>query len=392
MKILAVNAGSSSLKVSLYEMQQESLMINIVFERIGLAKTFYIINYQGKKEKKECFFPDHGAAVKIFLTELINLNVIKDIKEIKGIGHRVVHGGPKYKEATLITAEVLKQVAAFGKIVPLHNPANLVAIKAFQKVLPLVPHFAVFDTAFHQTMLPEAFLYPVPYDWYLKYEVRKYGFHGISHQYVSKRISVILKRTDLKVITCHLGNGGSISAVKAGICLDTSFGFTPLSGLMGGTRCGDIDVSLIPYVKEQSNQDLETIMTQLQRKSGLLGVSGVSNDFREIEAGIKANDERCLLALEMYVNRVIMYISYYNTLLEGADVIVFTAGIGENSSLVRKAIMEKLQPLGIKIDYNNNLSRGIEQEITTTMSKIKCYIIPTNEELMMAQEVLKFIK
>jgi acetate kinase len=392
MKILSVNSGSSSLKVSLYEMDNQTLIINVIFERIGLDNTFYTINYNNEKTKKERLFKNHEEAIQIFLEELINLEVIKNLNEIKGIGHRVVHGADKYKISTKIDDDVIIDIETFSHLAPLHNPPNLVGIRAFKKLLPDTLSVAVFDTSFHQTMNNDAYIYPVPYEWYSKYGVRKYGFHGISHHYISERISEILNNKDLKVISCHLGNGGSITAIKNGKCIDTSLGFTPISGIMMGTRCGDIDVSIIPYMMKQTNNTIVEIMNQLNKNSGLLGVSGISNDLREIEAGIKKKNERCILAKQLYINKILMYISYYNTILGGTDVIVFTAGVGENSSLIRGEVMNQLQSLGVEIDQKNNEVRGKEAKITTDASKISCYIIPTNEELMIAKEVLRFIE
>ena len=390
MKVLSVNAGSSSLKLKLYDMVKGKLLVSALFERIGLSEPLYSIN--GKKRKKKLFFKDHEEAVKIFLDELQAMKIIKTIDEIEGIGHRVVHGADKYFNSVIINEEVMKDIDLFSSLAPLHNPANLMGIKVFKKLLPNALSVAVFDTAFHQTMSQDAYLYPVPYEWYTKYGVRKYGFHGTSHKYIAKRISRILKQDNLKIVSCHLGNGSSITAIKDGKVIDTSIGFTPLSGVMMGTRCGDIDASIIPYIIEKTDKKLDEVMNDLNKNSGLLGISGISNDLREIENGIKKGDQRCLLARKLYVNRIVAFISYYYVLLSGIDVLVFTAGIGENSIETRKEILEHLKPLGVIIDKDKNKVMGKEILISDSSSTIKCYVIPTDEEALIAEEVFSFLK
>jgi acetate kinase len=391
MKILAVNAGSSSLKVSLYDSFKKELLAKINFERIGLDNPFYVLDFKDLKEKKEVNIKNVEEATKIILNLFIEYKIISDLKEIKGVGHRVVHGSDKYKQSVVITEEVIKDIEIYIPLAPLHNPANLLGIKVFKKVLPKVKMVAVFDTAFHQTLPEEAYLYSVPYEWYTKYGVRKYGFHGISHNYIAKRTEEVLQKKNLKIISCHLGNGGSISAIKDGQCLDTTLGFTPLGGIAMGTRSGNIDPSIISYMMKQTNKSIEEVMKDLNKKSGVFGISGYS-DFRDIEKGILEDDYKCKLAMKIYINRVLAYLSYYNTLLEGTDVIVFTAGIGENSTMVREKIMRRLKLFGVIIDETKNQVRGKELEITKNDSKIKCYVIPTNEELMIVSEVIDLLK
>ncbi|MGI6329689.1 MAG: acetate/propionate family kinase [Bacilli bacterium] len=391
MKILAVNAGSSSLKVSLYDSFKKELLAKINFERIGLDNPFYVLDFKDLKEKKEVNIKNVEEATKIILNLFIEYKIISDLKEIKGVGHRVVHGSDKYKQSVVITEEVIKDIEIYIPLAPLHNPANLLGIKVFKKVLPKVKMVAVFDTAFHQTLPEEAYLYSVPYEWYTKYGVRKYGFHGISHNYIAKRTEEVLQKKNLKIISCHLGNGGSISAIKDGQCLDTTLGFTPLGGIAMGTRSGNIDPSIISYMMKQTNKSIEEVMEDLNKKSGVFGISGYS-DFRDIEKGILEDDYKCKLAMKIYINRVLAYLSYYNTLLEGTDVIVFTAGIGENSTMVREKIMRRLKLFGVIIDETKNQVRGKELEITKNDSKIKCYVIPTNEELMIVSEVIDLLK
>ncbi len=392
MKILSLNAGSSSMKFQLYEMPEEKVLIAGVFERIGLNNSFYSIKYNNNKIKKEIQFKNHEEAVSIFLKELIDLKIIDSLEDIKGIGHRIVHGGDKYCDSVIINEEVIQDVEKFSTLAPLHNPVNLLGINIIKKILPDSKNVAVFDTAFHQTMDKESFIYSVPYEWYKEYGVRRYGFHGTSHKYLSERICEILGRKDLKVITCHLGGGASITAIKDGKCIETSMGFTPLSGITMGTRSGDIDPSIIEYIMQKTGKSIKEVMNDLNKKSGVLGISGISSDDREIEEGIKNNDERCILARKIFVRRIAAFISQYNTFLNGADIIIFSAGIGENSEGVRKEVMNSLSSLGIIIDDEKNKSRGVETVITSSDSKISCYIIPTDEELMIAKETYELIE
>lgn len=391
MLILSVNAGSSSMKFQIYNMPENEVLVSSVFERIGLENSFFTIKYKEHKQREEVILINHEDAANIFLDHLIRHDIIKNINEIKGVGHRVVHGGSTYANSVLIDDVVMKDIEAYSSLAPLHNPANLLGIKVFKKVLPKIPHVAVFDTAFHQTLPKEAYIYAVPYEWYTNYGIRKYGFHGTSHKYVTEEISRHLKNDQLKIITCHLGNGGSISAVKNGICMDTSLGFTPIAGIPMGTRCGDIDISIIDYIMEHTGKSIREVMNDLNKKSGLLGISGISSDSRDIEDAVLAGNERAILAQSIYVNKIVQYISYYYTLLGGANVIVFTAGIGENSTMTRRDIMGKLKPLGVQIDEEKNQRRGSLTEISSHDSKIRCFIVPTNEELMIAKETYQIM-
>ncbi len=392
MKILSVNAGSSSLKFTLFEMPEEKELISGVFERIGIENSFYTIKLNGEKIKKEAVLANHTDAVKILTQELLDNNIVEDLSEIKAIGHRMVHGGEKYASSVLLTDEVIKTVEELSDLAPLHNPANLVGVRAFMEVIPDAVSVGVFDTAFHQTMEEDKFLYPVPYEWYEDYGVRKYGFHGTSHKYVSQKMAEILGKSDAKIITCHIGNGGSLAAVKDGKCIDTSMGFTPNAGIIMGSRSGDIDASLIPYVMKKSGMSISDIDTALNKKSGLLGISGVSSDSRDIEDGIKSGNSRCELAQKMYVDKIVNYIAMYYVELGGADAIVFTAGVGENSISTRKQIVEKLDCLGIKLDEERNNVRGKEALISSDDSKVLVYVIPTNEELMIATDTYNLAK
>lgn len=389
MKILSVNAGSSSLKFQMYEMPEEKVLISGVFERIGIENSFYTIKLNGEKIKKEAVLNNHTDAVKILTNELLENNIVSDLSEIKAIGHRMVHGGEKYASSVLLTDDVITAVEELSDLAPLHNPANLVGVRAFKEVIPSAVAVGVFDTAFHQTMKEENFLYPVPYEWYKEYGVRKYGFHGTSHKYVSEKMASILGKEETKIITCHIGNGGSLAAVKNGKCIDTSMGFTPNAGIIMGSRSGDIDASLIPFVMKKTGMNISEIDNALNKKSGLLGISGVSSDSRDIEDGIKSGNDRCKLAQEMYVNKIVKYIAEYYVELGGADAIVFTAGVGENSITTRKQIIDKLACLGIKLDEQRNNVRAEVALISTDDSSVKVYVIPTDEEVMIARDTYK---
>lgn len=389
MKILSVNAGSSSLKFQMYEMPEEKVLISGVFERIGIENSFYAIKLNGEKIKKEVVLSNHTDAVKILTNELLENNIVSDLSEIKAIGHRMVHGGEKYASSVLLTEDVITAVEELSDLAPLHNPANLVGVRAFKEVIPSAVAVGVFDTAFHQTMEEENFLYPVPYEWYKEYGVRKYGFHGTSHKYVSEKMASILGKEETKIITCHIGNGGSLAAVKNGKCIDTSMGFTPNAGIIMGSRSGDIDASLIPFVMKKTGMNISEIDNALNKKSGLLGISGVSSDSRDIEDGIKSGNDRCKLAQEMYVNKIVKYIAEYYVELGGADAIVFTAGVGENSITTRKQIIDKLACLGIKLDEQRNNVRSEVALISTDDSSVKVYVIPTDEEVMIARDTYK---
>ena len=392
MKILSVNAGSSSLKFTLFEMPEEKELISGVFERIGIENSFYTIKLNGEKIKKETELKDHKAAFELLVKELINNNIVDSLDEIAGIGHRIVQGGSYFDKTVLATEDNISIVEKLSSLAPLHNPAAVVGIRAAQSVFPNATQTLVFDTAFHQTMEEEVYLYPVPYEWYTKYAVRRYGAHGTSHKYVSMRANEILDNEDARLITCHIGNGASISAVKAGKCVETSMGLTPNAGLMMGTRCGDIDATILPYIMEETGMSAKEMDTALNKQSGLLGISGVSSDSRDIEDGISNGDERCILAQKMYVKRIVDFIAKYYVELGGCDAIIFTAGVGENSISTRMEVMEKLACLGVKPDEERNNVRGKEALISADNSKIPIYVIPTNEELMIATDTYNLAK
>ena len=391
MKILSVNAGSSSLKFQMYEMPEEKVLISGVFERIGIENSMYTIKINGNKTSKNALLPTHKEAVKLLVNELIENKVIDSLDEIKGIGHRIVQGADKFESSVVIDDKVIETISELSALAPLHNPAAVIGIKAFKEIIPDAVAVAIFDTSFHQTMEKETYLYALPYNWYTDYQVRKYGAHGTSHKYVAGRLSKILNREDIKVIVCHLGNGGSITAINNGKCVDTSMGFTPNAGIIMGTRCGDIDVSIVPYMMQKTNLTYQELDNVINKQSGLLGISGVSSDSRDIESGIKEGNERCILAQKMFVRKVVDYIAKYYVLLNGVDAIAFTAGIGENSISTRKHIIDSLKVLGIKLDEEANNIRGEEKLITTNDSSIPCYVIPTDEEVMMARDTYKFI-
>ena len=389
MKILAVNAGSSSLKFTLIELPEKNVVASGLFEKIGINGSCYTIKYNGEKVKKEVNLVDHSVAVRILMEELINMGIISSLDEIEGVGHRMVHGGQEFTESVVLTEDVLARVAKYNELAPLHNPANIMGVKAFMKALPNTIQVGVFDTAFHTTMKEAEYLYPVPYEWYEKYGVRKYGFHGTSHRFINKTISEYFGRNDLKVISCHIGNGGSITAIDSGKVVDTSMGFTPLAGIMMGTRSGDIDASMLSYLAGKTGETLEELTNDLNKKSGLLGVSGVSSDSRDVETAADEGNERAILAQEMYAKKIANYIAMYNNLLGGADVITLTAGVGENSKTMRKSIIEKIASLGVKIDDERNDFRGEFRLISTDDSKIPVYVVPTDEELMIAMDTME---
>ena len=390
MKIMSVNAGSSSLKFSLFDMDKSLCIASGYFERVGLDGSFYTIKYNGEKIKEEVELPNHTVAVEVMLDRLITLGIIKDLDEIDGIGHRIVHGYT-YDHSVIITDKVIEDIKSYADFAPLHNPAHILGIEACKKALPNVPMVAVFDTAYHQTMPKENYIYPVPYNWYTDYGVRKYGAHGTSHKYIAGRLSEILNTKNYKAIICHLGSGCSLSAVKDGICVDTSMGFTPLAGVMMGTRSGDIDPSIIPYIMEKEGLNAKEVVDMLNKKSGLLGVSMKYSDYRDIRNAIDEGDEQAILANKIFVNTVVKYIANYYVELEGIDALVFTAGLGENSSPARHDIISKLKVLGISIDEEKNKTTGEEIELTSKDSKVRVFAIPTNEELMIAKETLSLI-
>lgn len=390
MKILSVNAGSSSLKFTLFELPERKELISGTFEKIGLDGSFYTIKINGEKTKKEKDLKDHAVAVETLIEELLENKVINSLEDLDGVGHRLVHGGTKFSESVIINDEVLEVAKECTPLAPIHNPANIIGINAFREALPEVPMVAVFDTAFHQTMEEKSYLYAVPYKW-KDYGVRKYGFHGTSHRYISKTINEKLGRDDLKVINCHLGNGSSLCAIDSGKVIDTTMGFTPLTGVVMGTRSGDVDPSIIPFIMDKENKTCSEVIDDLNKKSGLLGISGVSSDSRDIEDGISEGNERCMLANEMLCQSVANYIAVYNNKLGGADVITFTAGIGENSIDTRKRIVELIKSLGVTLDKKANDVRGKFAKISGKTSKIEMYVVPTNEELMIALDTYELI-
>lgn len=391
MKIMSINVGSSSLKFSLFDMVQMTCIASGNFEKVTLPNSFYTIKYNGEKIKEEIELKDHSVAIQILLDRLISLHIIKSLDEIEGVGHRLAHGVDKYKKSVLITEEVVEDLKRYIPLAPLHLPAHILGIEAMKKALPNIPMIGVFDTAFHQTMAPVNYLYPVPYEWYTKYGVRKYGFHGTSHRYISKQIPRLLGKDKYKAIICHLGSGGSLSLVQDGKSIDTTMGFTPVVGIMMGTRSGDVDPSIVPYIMQQTGETMDEVFNDLNKNSGFLGLSGKSSDFRDIYAGMQVNDERCILAFHKYVDTVVKYIAQYYVEASSVDAIIFTAGLGENAIPVREAIIEKLACLNIYLDKEANQATGVETCISTKESKTAVYVVPTNEELMIAQDTLEII-
>ena len=391
MIILSINAGSSSLKFTGFDMPSEKVLISGVFERIGIDGSFYTIKLNGEKIKKEVELKSHEDAVRILTEELVNYNIVKDLSEIKGVGHRVVHGGDKYADSVVIDKNVTDTIRELFHLAPLHNPANLMGIEAFQEYIPEATAVAVFDTGFPQSMPEENYLYAVPYEWYEKYGVRRYAFHGISHQYITEYMQKFLGKENVNLITCHLGNGSTIYSIKDGKCFDTSLSFSTNSGLVMGTRSGDIDPFIVPYVMKESGMSMEEVLNTLNKKSGLLGVSGVSSDSRDIEDGISEGNERCILAQKLFVNRIVGYIAKLWCPLKNVDAICFAGGIGENSIMTRKQIIEGLSSLGVELDEEANNVRGEFKLITKEGSKIPCYIVPTDEEVMIARDTYKLI-
>ena len=391
MKILTINAGSSSMKFSIFELPEEKELINGYFQRIGLYGSFYDVKINGEKIHHDIDIPNHLVALECIKKDIVELGVVKSLDEIDGIGHRLVHGGESYSESVLIDDKVLETCEKYKKLAKLHMPAMLSCIKASMDAFKGKKMVAVFDTAFHQSMKPTNFMYALPYAWYEKYGVRKYGFHGTSHRYINQRIKEILKKDNLKVISCHIGSGASLCAIDNDKVVDTTMGFSPITGVMMGTRPGDVDPSVIEYMMDEANMSLEEVMTSLNKHSGLEGICGKS-DSRDVEQGIEDGDEKCVLAQDMYAQRVANYIAQYNNLLNGADVIVLTAGLGENSKNTRRDILNKVESLGIKIDLDKNDFRGEERCITTKDSKIPVWVVPTNEELMIAKDTYNLVK
>ena len=398
MNILVINCGSSSLKFQLIDSDTEQCIAKGICERIGIDGS--MITYApsgGEKEKTTTPMSDHKEAIRLVLEALTNdkTGVVKHLDEIGAVGHRVVHGAETFADSVIISDEVLKIVEECNELAPLHNPANLIGINACKALMPDTPMVGVFDTAFHQTMPEEAYMYGLPYEYYDKYRIRRYGFHGTSHSYVSRRAADLLgkKYEDLKTIVCHLGNGASVSAVKNGECVDTSMGLTPLEGLIMGTRCGDIDPAIIEFIAHKENKNIDEIMNVLNKQSGMLGLSNyLSSDFRDLEAGYNAGDENAIRSMKTFCYRVVKYIGAYAAAMNGVDVICFTAGIGENGPLVRHLICNYLGYLGVKLDDEANQKRGEEIIISTPDSVTRVISIPTNEELMIARETYELVR
>ncbi|MEY7999582.1 acetate/propionate family kinase [Clostridium sp. Mt-5] len=396
MKILVVNCGSSSLKYQLINMEDEKVLAKGLVERIGIEGSILTHKVNGEKHVIEQPMEDHKIAIKLVLDALVDKDygVINSMSEIYAVGHRVVHGGEKYAGSVLIDKNVMRALEECVPLAPLHNPPNIIGINACKELMPDTPMVGVFDTAFHQTMPKYSYIYPLPYELYEKYKIRKYGFHGTSHRFVSAEAAKLIGKDigKLKIITCHLGNGASICAVDKGKSVDTSMGFTPLAGLAMGTRCGDIDPAIIPFLINTTGMSVNDVDTLMNKKSGVLGVSGVSSDFRDVENAAGSGNKRAKLALDLYYHRVKSFIGAYTAVLNGVDAIVFTAGLGENSATSRAAICEGLGYLGIKIDAEKNNIRGEALEISTRDSKVRIFVIPTNEELMIARDTKEIVE
>ena len=394
-KTIAINAGSSSLKWQLYQMPEEKVLAKGLIERIGLKDSVSTVKFDGRSEEQVLDIENHTLAVKILLDDLIRFEIIKSYDEITGVGHRVVAGGEYFKESTVVEGDVLEKIEELGLLAPLHNPANAAGIRAFKELLPDITSVAVFDTSFHTTMPEKAYRYPLPTKYYTENKVRKYGAHGTSHQYVAQEAAKVLGRPleELKLITCHIGNGASITAVKGGQSIDTSMGSTPLAGVMMGTRTGDIDPAIIPYLMEHT-EDFKTpedISRILNRESGLQAVSGLSSDMRDVQNGVKEGNHDAILAFEMYVDRIQKYIGQYLAVLNGADAIIFTAGVGENATLVREKVINGISWFGCDVDPEKNVF-GVTGDISTDAAKIRVLVIPTDEELVIARDVERLKK
>lgn len=398
MNILVINCGSSSLKFQLINSESEEVIAKGLCERIGIEGSCLTYTPQGgEKQKTEAPMADHTAAIKMVLDALTDekTGVVKDLAEIGAVGHRVVHGGENFSQATIIDDEVIKAIEDCNDLAPLHNPANLIGIQACRALMPNTPMVCVFDTAFHQTMPEKAYLYGIPYEYYEKYKIRRYGFHGTSHSYVSKRAAQVLgaKYEDLKLIVCHLGNGASVSAVKNGECVDTSMGLTPLEGLIMGTRSGDLDPAIIEFLCHKENKSVDEVLNILNKKSGVLGMSkNLSSDFRDLEDAYLAGDENAVRTMDAFCYRVAKYVGAYTAAMNGVDAICFTAGLGENSPFVRDKVCEYLGYLGIELDEEQNHKRGEDLIITTPQSRTKVLAIPTNEELAIARETAALVR
>lgn len=390
-KILAINAGSSSLKFQLFNMPSENVITKGLVERIGLKDSIFTISVNGEKITETKDIPNHDIAVSLLLEKLIEFEIINSYKEIDGVGHRVVHGGEEFSDSVILTNEIIKRIENLSDLAPLHNPANLTGIHAFKQILGDVPSVAVFDTAFHQTMPSNSYMYSLPYEYYQNYRIRKYGFHGTSHKYVSQRAAAMLGRPidQLRIISCHLGNGASIAAIEGGKSIDTSMGFTPLAGVTMGTRSGDIDPALIPYIMEKTGKNVEEVLQILNKQSGMLALSGFSSDLRDIEIEADKGNERAKLALEVFASHIHKYIGSYAARMSGVDAIIFTAGIGENSTTVRASVLKGLEFMGVYWDPALNRVRGEEAFVNYPHSPVKVIVIPTNEEVMIARDVIR---
>ena len=394
MKIMAVNSGSSSLKFQLFEMPEGKVLTSGNVERIGLEMGIFGINVNGERFSKEIPVPNHQVAVDLLLDALKALGIVESLDEIKACGHRIVQGGPYFSDSVKVDPYVVDKVRELIDIAPLHNAAHLTCYEAFKKALPDVEHVFVFDTAFHQTMGPESYLFPVPYEWYTDYKVRRYGAHGTSHKYVANRTAEIMGKDikDLNIITMHLGSGASITAIKGGRCINTSMGLSPLGGIMMGTRCGDIDPTVVYFMMKKLDCTPEEMETFLNKKSGMAGISGVSSDSRDVENAMNEGNERAKLTYDLYVNRVINVVGGYVMQLGHVDALVFTAGLGEHATLVREMICKKLEePLGVKVDYELNSKTHNEQELSLPDSKVKVYVVPTNEELAIVNDTVRIL-
>jgi len=395
MKILVLNCGSSSLKYQLINMETEEVLASGKYERIGEDEAFITHKVNGKKYEIQHPAKTHEEAVDFTLKQLINpeYKVIDSLDEISAIGHRLVHAGEKINESVVITDEVVNVLKECTDLAPLHNPAGIIGIEACKSVMPGKPMVGVFDTAFHQTMPKERYIYPIPYEYYEKYGIRKYGFHGTSHMYVSQRLAEMLNKDikDLKIVTCHLGQGSSICAVEGGKSVDTTMGLTPLAGIPMVTRSGDLDPSVVTFLMKKENMTVEEVESVLNKKSGVQGISGLAPDFREIEAASKENNERAQIAIEKFMYEVAAFVAKYAAAMRGVDYIIFTGGVGENQINIRKGICEKLEFMGVKVDADANNMRGEEKEISKPDSKVKVYVVPTNEELMIARETARLI-
>lgn len=396
MNVLVVNCGSSSLKYQLIDSDSEAVLAKGLCERIGIDGRLVYQKTGSDKEITEAAMPTHKQAIQMVLDALVNekTGAIKSLAEIDAVGHRVVHGGEKFASSTVLTPEVLKAIEECNDLAPLHNPANLIGIDACKELMPDVPMVGVFDTAFHQTMPKERYIYPIPYEYYKKYGIRKYGFHGTSHMYVSQRLAEIVGKdiSELKIVTCHLGQGSSICAVEGGKSVDTSMGLTPLAGIPMVTRSGDLDPSVVTFLMKKEGWTAEEAENMLNKKSGVQGISGLAPDFREIEAASYGDNERAEIAIEKFKYEIASYIAKYAVAMNGVDYIVFTGGVGENQINIRRGICEKLEFMGVKIDVEANNVRGEEKEISAPDSKVKVYLVPTNEELMIAKETARLIK